>query len=1104
MKATAMLSAAGAHTSQKRERNQRIDKLLCGLSGNQIRKLLGPLLRRKLRQLRQRKEIRAHPELTAADFSSLADFCVANSVLGVLGREIVLRLLKGASVEAVLAADFLCYQGEPSFSANMQIVFAGSAVVRHRTQDTNIHMPTGGLVDSRTFRYEFVPVGEQLSAPFLCGCLSALIDATSPYSVLATTPLLFLNVKASAVAEELRNCDAKVIERLRGTIVEHRLAFFSSRYTPAPLILRHGWMTTVLMLLTNQKRTPSITPLQALQSRLAARCYLPGEPLVTKGKPFSGIIFLWRGEAEFSDSRGPDQQQVRLLPLTIIGERSVCLGYKSKHTIIAKTTCDAWVLPLTEFEFLKGFVHGFREKVESVAISIQQQLLMNKRAREETCAAIAQVAVRMGEAAPLVERGVSDERHPLLFSLVTALRGVEYLREAPNELLLELASSAKAVVNLPQTALLTRSRWSGQLLVLTKGAATVQLGLTPTTSDLATTVLSRGSVIGAECIIEHRWVVSVCSVSVVETWCISRDVLREKLRRYNLLEVAELWSRRHILSLFAMLSCDPPNYLSHPQSCKGPPAGPTRSTRATAVADAESMSMPSAEQQNQTSTSVQKPSTAAEGPALSSNTAGIGHGKPYVFHDLSGDLNFGLVDSNLAIRLLCSAPTADHVKFASLFPEVMVMVKDCGNSGVRLLESPPLVQVQSLNEIEPVMSILCGTQGDAGLMPFDSQIVKFVPGRTMPRSESVMDALAEERLENQRNDTSSYMLVHKRPTTLFVAEMGELVGDRVPWHVLLLERKCLIPGYLEGSEPLQGTTVVRKKMAPRPFASRNATREGGKSQEPHPPKRLTNGQHHFHPINPHSYACILPKSVENPRRKQREQLHAPDQLDPDMLKTIIESNQDVVRAFYRNASAPPSQQVPQVEVEPVVDFDEIFLAEVHKTNRSQSVMYEASLASANQRLIRGAVKGMNTASARNALQAHNAPLSSPSEKGLPPTAEDEPLEGSAPRHIAGSSKRSHFLEEYERFLFSAQRGDAGGDGSVPQHHQKQLATPRIGHTPKKVWRPNSCGHYRLACTTSVHEIITANQKGHGTHSSLVLPPAKPPVGVAAKEKSIKI
>jgi hypothetical protein len=1198
LKATGVFLAVKTQVIHKRERTQRLDKLLAGISGGQLRKLLGPLLRRKLRQLRQRKEIQAHPPLTDADFSRLADFCVANSVLSVLGRDSVLRLVKSATIEAMMAGDFLRYHGEPSYSANIQLVFSGTAAVRHRSDEHSIQLT--GAIDSKMFRFEFVGAGEPLTAPFICGALTVLIDATSPYSVLASTPLLFLNVKASDVANELRSCDEKVVLRLRGSILAHRLAFFSTRYLPAPLILRHGWLSTIIMLMSGSKRHPGITPLQALQSRMTPRCYLPGEPLVAAGKLFEGIIFLWRGEAEghFSPSlplpQGTEPQSMKIVPLTVIGERSICLGYRSKHTILAKTTCDAWFLPAEEYEFLKMFIPGFREKVEGVGRSIQQQLLMRKHDQEVEALASLPVPVKprappaiLLSSAPALSptpavASVGTARSPLLSFISLALRaGVPYLQDAPETLLRDLACSATPAVHMQQTALLTRSRWSHKMVLISKGVASYQLGRNPTTADLAMLQLTRGTVLGAECVVEHRSVVSVCSMSVLEVWCIDRGVVREHLRQHGLLDTAEAWSRRHILALYGRLETDPPDYLLHRAEYRASagkaPTGSPRKPQQQRVTHGESDGHK------------QPPPVVDDGAGSVLHTATIGVGKPFVFCPSSGDLDLGLVNSASAIRLLCSSPTVDHVRFASLFPEVTAMIKECGESGVQLLEPPAIAEIQSLSNIEPVMSIFQRDSDDSSESSdfYDGNgensradrrsIVTFVPGKCRPRSESAIEFLAETKREEQEKGSEKYVLVHRRATTFLVAEMAELVGERAPWHVLLLERKCNIPGMLDASEPLPGTTVVRKRI--RPFVPKaaqrksseqelhaspsgtmvgvpdlNASVEEQKPQEggigeasshhgrpagvsgpaaaplaaspsagaavaPLPVGGRRPQQHMFHPINPHGYACVLPRVVENPRAKKAQpqtghlQHHqhvegsAPEQWE--LLKSIVEGNPEVVRQFYRQANAGSGpgaqQQMPPDTSDAAVDFDEIFMAEVTKSVRSQSMVYEAHVKhhqeEQQQQLTRAGGKGnMATGSTSAAVRntaAHRSLLAStrsPGEEVVPPPESFlNPISvSSSPHHNHAHSpkrpKRSYFLDEYERFLFSAMRAK-GADDNHSHRVGAGVNGPRAppGGVPRKVWRPNSCNNVKLACTTSVHELITGNQKAHLTRSTLVLP-----------------
>ncbi|CUG80159.1 cyclic nucleotide-binding protein, putative [Bodo saltans] len=379
--------------------------------------------------------------------------------------------------------------------------------------------------------------------------------------------------QVSVLPERTVSPTHKVVLADPSHILIPRILVLQTQFKMNTLFLRQSWLL---------HSTPE-DMFHVVAGKVECMTFAPGQLLVEKGKPPPGVLFLRRGVATVVGrtpspllSKAPTADCMYVMPGSVLGERSTVFNARSKESVAAVTFCDVWVLPKSDVERFRSdetVNHAWNTNAVSMATqwlqnirTLERTRLLNRRAREEEERLLEDTGNGYSKKRSLLDvqpsaSSSSLEGTPLGLlpmstqRIIAALKTVSYMANAPLELLTELADAASPRVFLPQCAITTMSEWADALFVLTMGTATVQHGLTARQPPPnCSWVYRAGSCVGLECVVEHRSLFPVCSVTMVEAWSLPRGYLRERLAAHGYLQAAEHDAERVLSDLRLLLA----------------------------------------------------------------------------------------------------------------------------------------------------------------------------------------------------------------------------------------------------------------------------------------------------------------------------------------------------------------------------------------------------------------------------------------------------------------------------------------------------------------------------------------------------------------------
>lgn len=751
-------------------RAEQISRIMQGIVGLQLRKLLAPILLLFLRKRRRAVTVSLRAQMTSsATNSSLADFCLLHPFLAPLGKEGMAYLVQKARRQCYFPDDVILCPGEPSRSVGIVLCTTGKLTVRckkdagaNRAADLigNLRLSTSGP-SSSMLQGDFVGFAADgdttVTAPVILGALRLMTDMSNPHLVVALTTVDAFLIPYSLVHDAIAG---------RSATQDRRFTTQQASPLSAPLSLATTATLTVtgvasadvagpsgtvasprrrprcaledpslflvsrLLAVQTQFRMSSFCLMQSwwyqgipeelqgeVASNLECRCFAPGETIIERGKLPQGIWFLRRGTVEVYGKGNSFRCALRAG--CVIGERSAVFNDRCRESIVAATFCDFWMLPKAELDRLRSnpVLHA---SWNNTGIAMATQWLQNVRLDEQRRERRAHVEYEHSTpqrsgfllAVPDVYHKGAGARSPRVLSpihtpatvalavhplpvvphattltsrLVLALRTVPYLADGPDEMLLRICAAVEPRVFLPHTALTSSSSWCSALYILTKGAATIQHGLTTRSAPQHYPWhYAAGSCVGMECLIEHRTICAACSVTMVEAWAVPRSALRLVLREFDRLADAEAVVESVLADLQFVLSqplerrqqqnlggAVPPNSASRYSAPAT--ALPSRQVSPTRRNISPPLTVPSNHSRQPTSRRV-SPTRITGGnateiedvePVYTIHIAGVD-----MLVDLeNADINRGIVGMQTCLVFLSNIETIRHERYALMFPE---------------------------------------------------------------------------------------------------------------------------------------------------------------------------------------------------------------------------------------------------------------------------------------------------------------------------------------------------------------------------------------------------------------------------------------------------
>lgn len=846
-------------------RAEQMVRILDGIVGMQLRLLLVPITLLYLRKRRRKVTVEMRRRTTSAQTTSmLVDYCLLHPFLAPLGRPAMTRILDRSRRQCYHPDDVLLCPREPARSAGLVICTTGKLLVRSRPEGEGasgmdrvmhaIRSGGGASTTSNLFYGDMIglpPDSEVvMSAPVVIGALRTLTDLANPHLVTAQTTVDAFIIPYDALHAAFAGADFSPsdVAPWRGLpglgaakdddappsdassryalpdpshVLAPRLLVLQTQFRMSPLFLKQSWLL---------HSTP-LGMFQAVSSTAESMCFAPGQQLVERGKPPPGVMFLRRGVARVVGDTTTSQphRQVYVMPGSVLGERSTVFHARCKESIVAVSFCDVWVLHRSDVDRFRSETQ-LNSAWNTNGIAMAVQWLTNMRNAER--AQVLQRRVKQEEELLLQTAGTSfkqrgvgaivlppttdDSELPAITQrIVGGLRTVPYLKEAPLALLVELADAASPQVFLPHCAITTTSEWADKLCILTKGTATVQHGLTARPSPPNTSWVYRaGSCVGMECVVEHRTLFPICSVSMVEAWTLSRAQVRLLLSAYGLLSLAEAQVECVLNDLQLLLSH---RVHSRPSSGSRPPLSTPRRVL-------------SPTQTRPVSPDTHNPPT-THSDAFPDNFPVEICGLEYLIDFDNADINRGVVGLGPCLWFLSIVETARHGRYGKMFPEASALLGS-HNPSDQVAEDRRhaeryralAVEVLALDIGDPnngqdsgnsVAEALTRTFNEANARADEEQKLREAESAAQWEERSVdSSSESDEDPLAQTLEQRSMQQVHMLPHTFLVVETSEAVGDRSPWLLQLLGRHGGIWGYLEGSEPDLGTMVAARVFAP--------------------------------------------------------------------------------------------------------------------------------------------------------------------------------------------------------------------------------------------------------------------------------------------------
>jgi CRP-like cAMP-binding protein len=533
-----------------------------------------------------------------------------------------------------------------------------------------------------------------------------------------------------------------------------------------------------------------------------------------------------------------------LWPLISIGEMSMVFGEKATSTIEAISTCDCWVLTKSDFDQFLSSVPSAQPMINDTAVRLRSRWLAAQKASS---------TVRI---------------------IREALQSIPYLENAPSEVFDKLIEVAEPKVFTMHTSIISASTWNDALTVIARGVALTQ----HRSKRKKKNRFSVGSVLGASCVVEHRSLIPICALTMVDVWSIPRNELMKIVTKFGLKAAATAYSYKLIELEYKEFGESLPDHFGRPvdvpEEKKVVPKSShvNRGVHLTLDSPVSPAKGGHASPRSPSSPNLSHAAEAASGNAKDESAL------DFLIDVLEPDINRGKAEKQTLFSELSRIPTRRHGRLASARGPADGSKRVLDSAGNILLrhdhhtarsQDGPVTprHGQAPFRLDHLEQRTPTHQGSRERKPGSPINFRF-KGATSPRNSPRTAFLMSDLTDGPATPKSSRLQVHKLPYIYVTVEATERIGLCSPWLLQLLGRDCLVPGYLEGSTPLEGTMEDYYEHWARVRARQIELMDSEDSSQLPPPTlspRIETPPHPpvtpYRPVNPHSYAPVLPQVI---------------------------------------------------------------------------------------------------------------------------------------------------------------------------------------------------------------------------------------------------
>lgn len=184
-----------------------------------------------------------------------------------------------------------------------------------------------------------------------------------------------------------------------------------------------------------------------------------------------------------------------IYPGSSFGELSVLFGEPRAYPLVARTVCDVWCLAYRDFSLAMQRDDALRDTLVQKAAALRVKWLAEQRFTPQLTKHLRESCEMFRPFPDIVLRLIQERIEPVVYS--------------PGELITSVADKCKEMIFIMQ----------GRVESLVKGLARY----------------SAGHVLGASCLVGHRWPLALSAKTMVEGWRLSRDQLLEALHKADIL-----------------------------------------------------------------------------------------------------------------------------------------------------------------------------------------------------------------------------------------------------------------------------------------------------------------------------------------------------------------------------------------------------------------------------------------------------------------------------------------------------------------------------------------------------------------------------------------
>lgn len=182
-------------------------------------------------------------------------------------------------------------------------------------------------------------------------------------------------------------------------------------------------------------------------------------------------------------------------PGSSFGELSVLFGEPRAYTLVASTVCDVWCLTYRDFSLAMQRDDALRDTLVQKAAALRVKWLAEQRFTPQLTKHLRESCEMFRPFPDIVLRLIQERIEPVVYS--------------PGELITSVADRCREMIFIMQ----------GRVESLVKGLARY----------------SAGHVLGASCLVGHRWPLALSAKTMVEGWRLSREQLLDALHRADIL-----------------------------------------------------------------------------------------------------------------------------------------------------------------------------------------------------------------------------------------------------------------------------------------------------------------------------------------------------------------------------------------------------------------------------------------------------------------------------------------------------------------------------------------------------------------------------------------